>query len=233
MCHPFKICFFVIKYSTGAMLMNYNLKMEEQIMKAGESPRLLLHVCCAPCSSSVLERLGEIFEITCLFYNPNITEEEEYQKRLLELQRFVGALKTKYKVSILEGRYQKEEFFEISKGLEKEPERGKRCLRCYQLRLEETARLAEEYHYPFFATTLTLSPYKNSDAINEIGKILDEKYQPSYLYSDFKKKNGYKRSIELSLEYHLYRQDYCGCIYSKLERMAQKEKNSINYSSIK
>jgi len=158
--------------------MNYNLKMEEQIKKIKTIPTLLLHVCCAPCSSSVLERLGQIFKITCLFYNPNITEEEEYQKRLLELKRFTKSLKTKYEVSVLEGRYN------------------------------------------------TLSPYKNSYYVNEIGKKLDEKYQSIYLYSDFKKKNGYKRSIELSKKYHLYRQDYCGCIYSKLERIAQKEKNS-------
>lgn len=206
--------------------MNYNLKMEEQIKKIKTIPTLLLHVCCAPCSSSVLERLGQIFKITCLFYNPNITEEEEYQKRLLELKRFTKSLKTKYEVSVLEGRYNKEVFLEQSKGLEQEKERGKRCYLCYQLRLEETARLAEEKKYDYFATTLTLSPYKNSDYVNEIGKKLDEKYQSIYLYSDFKKKNGYKRSIELSKEYNLYRQDYCGCIYSKLERIAQKEKNS-------
>ena len=210
------------------MCMNYNLKMEEQIKKIKNPPSLLLHVCCAPCSSSVLERLGEIFQITCFFYNPNITEEEEYQKRLLELKNFIKKLKTKYEISILEGRYNKNEFFEISKGLEKEKERGKRCYLCYQLRLEETAKVADNHRYDYFATTLTLSPYKNSDYVNEIGKRLDEKCKTTYLYSDFKKKNGYKRSIELSQEYNLYRQDYCGCIYSKLERMTQKEKTRIN-----
>lgn len=207
--------------------MNYNLKMEEQLQNLKEHPSLLLHVCCAPCSSSVLERLGEIFEITCFFYNPNITEEEEYQKRFHELRNFVSKLKTKNQVSVLEGRYVKEEFFHISKGLEQEKERGKRCYLCYELRMRETAKVASEMGFDFFATTLTLSPYKNSDFVNEIGEKLDSEYQTTYLYSDFKKKNGYKRSIELSKEYHLYRQDYCGCIYSKLERNAQKLKISI------
>jgi len=205
--------------------MNYQLKMEEQIKCLEGTPSLLLHVCCAPCSSAVLERLGSIFRITCFFYNPNITEESEYQKRLEELKRFVLALETKYPISILEGRYLKEEFFQISKGLEKEPERGKRCYLCYQLRMRETAKVAERNHFDFFATTLTLSPYKNSDFVNEIGESLEKEYSTTYLYSDFKKKNGYKRSIELSLAYHLYRQDYCGCIYSKLERDARREES--------
>lgn len=206
--------------------MNYNLKMEEQIRNLSGVPSLLLHVCCAPCSSAVLERLGETFRITCFFYNPNITEEEEYKKRLDELKKFVGMLHTKYPVSILEGRYLKEEFFAISKGYEKEKERGKRCYLCYQLRLQETAQVASSHSFDFFATTLTLSPYKNSDFVNEIGKRLDDEYQATYLYSDFKKKNGYHRSIELSRIYHLYRQDYCGCIYSKLEREEQKKNDA-------
>ena len=212
--------------------MNYNLKMEEQIKNVQATPTLLLHVCCAPCSSSVLERLGEIFQITCLFYNPNITDYGEYQKRLEELKHFTCFLRTKYPVSILEGRYLPEEFFQISRGLEKEKERGKRCLLCYQLRLEETAKVASLQHFDFFATTLTLSPYKNSDAINEIGEKLNQNYHATYLYSDFKKKNGYKRSIELSQTYHLYRQDYCGCIYSKLERDL-RNKNGINKVDVK
>lgn len=135
-------------------------------------------------------------------------------------------LHTKYPVSILEGRYLKEEFFAISKGYEKEKERGKRCYLCYQLRLQETAQVASSHSFDFFATTLTLSPYKNSDFVNEIGKRLDDEYQATYLYSDFKKKNGYHRSIELSRIYHLYRQDYCGCIYSKLEREEQKKNDA-------
>lgn len=212
--------------------MNYNLKMEEQIKSMQNTPTLLLHVCCAPCSSSVLERLGEIFSITCLFYNPNITDQKEYQKRLEELKRFLCCLKTKYPISILEGRYLPEEFFEISRGLEKEKERGKRCLLCYQLRLEETAKVASLQGFDFFATTLTLSPYKDSDAVNKIGEELNQRYEATYLYSDFKKKNGYKRSIELSQIYHLYRQDYCGCIYSKLERDL-RNKNGINKVDVK
>jgi len=207
--------------------MNYHLKMEEQIKTFEDVPSLLLHVCCAPCSSSVLERLGEVFRITCFFYNPNITEEKEYQKRLLELKRFVGCIKTKYEISVLEGRYQPCEFFEISKGLEYEKERGRRCYLCYQLRLEETAKIAEENDFDFFATTLTLSPYKDSNAVNEIGTKLNEKYSSTYLYSDFKKRDGYKRSIELSRKYQLYRQDYCGCIYSKRDQREHLKKIGI------
>ncbi len=196
--------------------MNYNLEMEHQIENLDkENPTLLLHACCAPCSSAVIERLSEVFDITILFYNPNITDEEEYQKRLLELQNFVKKFKTKRKVSVIEGRYLKEEFLEMSKGLEQEKERGKRCYYCYKLRLEETAKIAKEKGFDFFTTTLSLSPYKNANWINEIGKNLEEEYNTTFLYSDFKKKNGYKRSIELSKEYNLYRQDYCGCIYSK------------------
>lgn len=196
--------------------MNYNLEMENQIKNIDkDNPTLLLHACCAPCSSSVVERLSEIFDITILFYNPNITDEDEYNKRLLELKNFIKHFKTKRKVSIIEGRYLKDEFLEMSKGLEKEKERGKRCYYCYKLRLEETAKIAKEKGFDFFTTTLSLSPYKNANWINEIGSSLQDKYNTTFLYSDFKKKNGYKRSIELSKEYNLYRQDYCGCIYSK------------------
>ncbi len=195
--------------------MNYNLLMEEEINKIGEGKTLLLHACCAPCSSAVLERLGNIFKITILYYNPNITEEVEYQKRLNEIHKFIKKFKTKYKINIIDGRYEPKEFFSIAKGLENEKERGKRCYKCYELRLEETAKIAKEKNFDYFTTTLSLSPYKNSNWINEIGKNLKEKYNINYLYSDFKKNNGYKRSIELSKEYNLYRQNYCGCIYSK------------------
>ena len=195
--------------------MNYNLLMEEEINKIGEGKTLLLHACCAPCSSAVLERLGNIFKITILYYNPNITEEVEYQKRLNEIHKFIKKFKTKYKINIIDGRYEPKEFFSIAKGLENEKERGKRCYKCYELRLEETAKIAKEKNFDYFTTTLSLSPYKNSNWINEIGKKLKEKYNINYLYSYFKKNNGYKRSIELSKEYNLYRQNYCGCIYSK------------------
>ena len=195
--------------------MNYDLEMEKQILNIPEGTKLLLHACCAPCSSAVLERLSNHFQITIFYYNPNINDENEYQKRIQELKRFVSLYETKYKVSIIEGNYEPEKWWQIALGLEKEPERGKRCYKCYQLRLDETARIAEKLKFPYFCTTLTLSPHKNANWLNEIGEKLDEQYQSTYLYSDFKKKNGYKRSIELSREYNLYRQDYCGCVYSK------------------
>ena len=196
--------------------MNYDILMEEEIEKIkGKERTLLLHACCAPCSSAVLERLGNIFKITILYYNPNITDKEEYDKRLEEIHKFIEKFETKYKIDIIDGRYDKNEFFEMAQGLENEPEKGKRCYKCYNLRLEETAKIAKEKNFDYFTTTLSLSPYKNSNWINEIGENLKDKYQVEYLYSDFKKKNGYKRSIELSKEYNLYRQNYCGCIYSK------------------
>ena len=196
--------------------MNYDILMEEEIEKIkGKEKTLLLHACCAPCSSAVLERLGNIFKITILYYNPNITDKEEYDKRLEEIHKFIEKFETKYKIDIIDGRYDKNEFFEMAQGLENEPEKGKRCYKCYNLRLKETAKIAKEKNFDYFTTTLSLSPYKNSNWINEIGENLKDKYQVEYLYSDFKKKNGYKRSIELSKEYNLYRQNYCGCIYSK------------------
>lgn len=195
--------------------MNYDLEMEKQISKIKEGSKLLLHACCAPCSTAVLERIGNYFEITIFYYNPNITEEEEYKKRIEEIKRLISTFKTKYPVHLIEGNYEPEKFFHMAKGLEQEPERGKRCYKCYELRLEETARIADKLGFENFCTTLTLSPHKNSNWLNEIGEELNKKYQSNYLYSDFKKKNGYKRSIELSKEYDLYRQDYCGCIYSK------------------
>ena len=206
--------------------MNYEKLMEEQILNSKEGSSLLLHACCAPCSSAVLERLASHFKISILYYNPNITEEKEYQKRLEELQNFISKLTFKYPINIIDSRYEPKEFFQIAKGLEKEKELGKRCYKCYELRLEETAKVAKEKSFDFFATTLTLSPYKNVSWLNEIGQNLKEKYQINYLYSDFKKKNGYKRSIELSKEYNLYRQDYCGCIYSKIEREQKKYANN-------
>ena len=194
--------------------MNYELEMEKQISLIKEGDSLLLHACCAPCSSACLERLCNHFKVTIFFYNPNITDYQEYQKRLNEIKRFISEFPTKYPVSLIEGDYRPEKFFEMAKGLEQEKERGKRCYKCYEMRLEETAKIASLNNFSFFATTLTLSPYKNVLWVNEIGEVLNKKYDSIYLYSDFKKKNGYKRSIELSKEYNLYRQDYCGCIYS-------------------
>ena len=199
--------------------MNYNLKMEEMMKEIDEGERLLLHACCAPCSSAVLERLGDFFRITILFYNPNITDFDEYEKRLDEIKMFVSNFKTKYSIEVVAGRYEPKEFFEIARGLENEKERGSRCYKCYELRLEETAKIAEKEKFKYFTTTLSLSPYKDAEWINDIGGSLSEKYNSNFLYSDFKKKNGYKRSIELSKEYNLYRQDYCGCVYSLRDKI--------------
>jgi len=194
--------------------MNYDNLMEEQISKLDKVPRLLLHACCAPCSSACIERLSDNFKIDIYYYNPNIDNIEEYNKRLKEVIKFTKEFKTKYPIDVIDGGYDSETFFKMAKGLEEEPERGKRCYECYKLRLKKTSEYASNNNYDFFATTLTLSPYKNSNWINEIGEKLDKETKSTYLYSDFKKKNGYKRSIELSHEYNLYRQDYCGCIYS-------------------
>ena len=209
--------------------MNYDYKMQQQLKTTKEGSTLLLHACCAPCSSAVLERLGDFFKITILYYNPNITEIDEYQKRITEIKKFINSIKTKYPITLIEGRYDPKEFFSIAKNLENEKERGPRCYKCYNLRLEETAKIAKENNFDFFTTTLSISPYKNANWINEIGKKLENKYQKTFLYSDFKKKNGYKRSIELSQIYNLYRQDYCGCIYSKnehLEKLKDKKQST-------
>ena len=207
--------------------MNYDVEMEKQMAKLHEGAELLLHTCCAPCSSAVLERLANFFKITIFYYNPNITNKDEYDKRVLEVKKFISEFKTKYPISFIEGKYDPASFFSISNGLENEPERGRRCYKCYKLRLEETARVASSLGYRNFCTTLTLSPYKNSNWLNEIGSELDKKYESNYLYSDFKKKNGYKRSIELSHEYNLYRQDYCGCIFSLRDKLKKEEYNSV------
>lgn len=199
--------------------MNYDLKMEEIIKNTSEGSSLLLHACCAPCSSTVLERLGNFFNITILYYNPNITDKDEYEKRLEEIKKFTSNFKTKYKIEVFVGRYEPREFFDIARGLEDEPERGRRCYKCYKLRLEETAKVAKELNFDYFTTTLSLSPYKDANWINEIGESLQEAYNINFLYSDFKKKNGYKRSIELSHEFNLYRQDYCGCVYSVRDKI--------------
>ena len=201
--------------------MNYDFEMQKQMNNIKEGTKLLLHACCAPCSSAVLERLSNFFEITIFYYNPNITEEKEYLKRIEELKKYISLVKYKYPISLIPGNYEPQKFFEMAKGLEDEPERGKRCYKCYAMRLEESARIADELGFDYFCTTLTLSPHKNSNWINEIGEDLNNRYNSIYLYSDFKKKNGYKRSIELSREYDLYRQDYCGCVYSLRDKMKE------------
>ncbi len=180
-------------------------------------PRLFLHSCCAPCSSYVLEYLRPFFKITVFYYNPNISMDEEYRKRVAEQKRLIAAYneKTSYPIDIIEGNYEPEEFFAAVKGLEHCPEGGERCFSCYELRLRKTSQIALEGQYDYFTTTLTISPLKNAVKINEIGERIAGECGISWLPSDFKKRDGYKRSIELSKEYDLYRQDYCGCIYSK------------------
>lgn len=213
------------------MKINYQLEMEsiiEKEMLQHRIPKLLLHSCCAPCSSYVLETLSSYFEITIFYYNPNIYPEREYIKRKDEEKKFIMQFPTKYPVHFLDCDYDSNSFYSIAKGLESLKEGEKRCYLCYQLRLEKTAQEAKNNHFDYFGTTLSISPYKNSEWINEIGITLEEKYRISYLKADFKKKNGYKRSIELSNIYHLYRQDYCGCIYSKVERERQKQEKSSN-----
>lgn len=195
--------------------MNYQIVLDEKLKKINGVPKLLLHACCAPCSSYVLEYLSNYFEITVFFYNPNMDGEGEFTKRLHELERFIEEFKTKYPVHLVYKDYNHEEFLHIAKGLEQEKEKGVRCLKCYRLRLEESFKYAKNHHFDYITTTLTLSPHKNSQVINEIGKELEKKYAFPYLYSDFKKRDGYKRSIFLSHEYNLYRQDYCGCEFSK------------------
>lgn len=177
--------------------------------------KLLLHACCAPCSSHCLELLEQEYDITVFFYNPNMSTEEEYIKRWKELERFVAEAPFTKEVNIVCADYNPEEFYEIARGLENVPERGERCYKCYELRMAATAKYASENDYDIFTTTLSISPHKNAKWINEIGERLSAEYNKAYLYSDFKKKNGYLRSIELSKEYSLYRQDFCGCIFSK------------------
>lgn len=194
---------------------NYDKEMEKLIDGFDTAPRLLLHSCCAPCSSAVLERLSRYFRITVLYYNPNITDREEYDMRKAEQKRLIESMYFENLVDFIDGDYRPDAFFEKVKGLEKLPEGGERCYKCFTLRLSEAARVAHDGGYDYFTTTLTISPLKNADWINEIGEQTAEKYRVKYLVSDFKKKEGYKRSIELSKEFSLYRQNYCGCIFSK------------------
>ncbi|MDD6035862.1 MAG: epoxyqueuosine reductase QueH [Lachnospiraceae bacterium] len=200
---------------------NYQRKLEDtiaQLQREGRVPTLLLHSCCAPCSSYVLEYLSDFFRITVLYYNPNISPAEEYKARVAEQKRLISELPVKHPVAFLEGEYRPEHFYHAVKGLEHCTEGGDRCTVCYELRLREAAEAAAGGGFEFFTTTLSISPLKNAEKLNSIGRSLSEEYGVSYLYSDFKKKNGYKRSIELSAQYHLYRQDYCGCVFSKEEQ---------------
>lgn len=208
---------------------NYQKELDctlERLSRGGEVPTLLLHSCCAPCSSYVLEYLSGYFAITVFYYNPNIWPEEEYDKRVEEQKTFVSRFPTKHPVSFLEGNYDTDRFYEIARGLEQVPEGGERCFRCYELRLRETAAHARALGMDYFTTTLSISPLKNAAKLNEIGLALAEEYGVAYLVSDFKKKDGFKRSVELSQEYGIYRQDYCGCVFSKRQREAQEKETA-------
>ena len=230
---------------------NYQKELDKIIEDIGagneSAPTLFLHSCCAPCSSYVLEYLRQYFRITVFYYNPNISMEEEYRKRVSEQKRLIAVYNAEasgedapaqsdnmqagqtqngkrpgYSIEVIEGDYEPESFYEIARGLEQCPEGGERCFACYELRLRETVEKAQAGGYDYFGTTLTISPLKNAKKLNEIGERLASEYGVKWLVSDFKKKGGYQRSIELSREYDLYRQDYCGCIYSKEEREKQK-----------
>ena len=201
--------------------MNYQKVLDktlEKLTKEERVPKLLLHSCCAPCSSYVLEYLSQYFEITVFYYNPNIYPESEYTKRIWEQQKLIDELPAKHPISFMAGPYDKERFYEMASGLEHVKEGGARCMKCYELRLREAAKIAKNAGFDYFTTTLSISPLKKAERLNEIGQRLGEEYEVEYLLSDFKKKNGYKRSIELSKIYGLYRQDYCGCEFSMENR---------------
>ena len=200
---------------------NYHVKMLQMIEEycgEGKIPRLLLHSCCAPCSSYCLELLSQYFEVTVFYYNPNIYPPEEYTMRVEEQARFIREFPAKHPISFVEGAFDTARFYEIAKGMEKLKEGGERCFACYELRLRESAEYAKANGFDFFTTTLSISPLKNAAKLNEIGEKLETEYGIKYLYSDFKKQNGYKRSTEISNAYEMYRQYYCGCVYSKKQR---------------
>lgn len=215
--------------SKAGQKVNYQKELDKLILelkKEEKVPRLLLHSCCAPCSSYVLEYLSQYFEVTVFYYNPNIYPESEYTKRVLEQQKLISEMRFKHPVTFIAGNYDSEKFYNMARGLEDVKEGGERCFKCYELRLREAAKIAKNGEYDFFTTTLSISPLKNAQKLNEIGMLLAEEYGIEYLLSDFKKKNGYKRSVELSEQYGLYRQDYCGCVFSMKERKEAENKNN-------
>ena len=205
---------------------NYAKELERLIQKLqqeGKVPRLLLHACCAPCSSAVLEYLSQYFAITLLYYNPNIAPLEEYQKREAELRRLVSQMKFTHPVELLPCQYDGQVFVQAARGLEGEPEGGKRCEACFRLRLRYAAQEAARLRFDYYTTTLSISPMKNAPLLNQLGEEIGREFGVAHLPSDFKKKDGYKRSVQLSKEYDLYRQDYCGCAFSKAQRQREKE----------
>lgn len=209
---------------------NYQIEMEKVIKQAerdNEAPSLFLHSCCAPCTSYVLEYLSKFFRITVFYYNPNIFPPEEYEERLGEIERLVREMPAEYPVEFVAGDYRPEEFFQAVKGHEEDKEGGERCGLCFRMRLFEAARLAKEGGYDWFTTSLTISPLKNAERLNRIGEEAAKEYGVKFLNSDFKKKNGYRRSVELSQEYHLYRQNYCGCVYSQREAAMREKQDGL------
>lgn len=203
----------------SANKINYQKELDKIIERidVNSPPRLFLHSCCAPCSSYTLEYLSNYFDITVYYFNPNISPESEFEKRFEEQKRLIREMPVKNEIKLVRGVYRYEDFLEIAEGYEEIPEGGERCFRCYRMRLEKTAEIARDEDFDYFCTTLSISPLKNAQKINEIGYEVGEKYGVKWLPSDFKKREGYKRSIELSREFHLYRQNYCGCVYSKVK----------------
>lgn len=215
---------------------NYQRKLDGvlcEIEKSGVKPRLLLHCCCAPCSSYVFEYLCRYFDITVCYYNPNISPESEYNHRLDELRRLAAEMPQASGVKFCRAEYDNEAFLKIARGHEKDKEGGERCFACYRLRLEYTAEKAKLEKFDYFTTTLSISPMKNAEWLNSIGAELEKEYGVKYLYSDFKKREGYKRSIQLSGEYSLYRQDYCGCVYSRIQRKNEKKAKETEKTAVK
>ncbi len=215
------------------MKRNYSKELEniikESSCKKGNKPRLLIHSCCAPCSSYVLEYLSQYFDITLLYYNPNISPKSEFEYRVSELKRLVSEMPLDKEINIEIPKYNDREFYDEVRGMEDIPEGGERCFKCYEIRLRKAIEYAKKNGFEYFTTTLSISPYKNAEKLNEIGERLAGEYGGvKWLPSDFKKKNGYKRSIELSRKYNLYRQDYCGCVYSKAERERNKKTAGTN-----
>lgn len=208
------------------MKINYNLEMENIIKKfdINNLPSLLLHSCCGPCSSAVIERIAPFFKLTILYYNPNIDTLDEYRKRSKEQIELIKNLELDREVSVRVLDYKSDDFYNAVKGFENMPEGSGRCVRCFKLRLEKTAQITRDEKFDYFSTTLSISPHKDSQVLNKLGKYIGDKYNVNYLFSDFKKKNGYKRSVELSQKFNMYRQDYCGCIFSKKEMEKRNEK---------
>lgn len=205
---------------------NYQLELEKKInsIDVDNPPTLLLHSCCAPCSSYVLSYLSDYFKITVLYYNPNISPENEYKKRIDEQKRLISEMPFKNPVQFIGCEYDPSVFLNSVKGMEDLPEGSERCFICYRIRLEETARIGKENGFDYFTTTLSISPYKNAEKLNTIGEDVGNQYKIKHLPCDFKKKNGYKKSIEFSHIYNLYRQDYCGCAFSRRDSLLKRTK---------